>query len=112
MKFIALFLIIAISVQPVQAGGCGMETGQASSHQMQNMPSDDHDAHKCCDPGQAQTRQDCGGEMLCGFCNIPPSTVHVPHLGPVVWTYTQSLNSEPGTLSPSHSSPLYRPPIS
>ena len=111
-KYIALFLVLMIGVQPFQAGYCGMETGNTTAHQMQNMSPDDDGGHKCCNPDQPETRQDCGSDMLCSFCNMPVSTIPAVLYAPVTDVQRQSETQISSLVPPPHSPPLYRPPIS
>jgi len=111
MKFVTLFLVLMISIQPFQAGYCDMEAGKAAPHHMQKMQTDDG-GHKCCKPGQPETGHGCPGDMLCGFCNAPVSTLQALNLAPVAILRLRSMSSAQDAIAPSHSPPLYRPPIS
>jgi hypothetical protein len=110
MKFIVLLLVLAIMLPPVQAGSCDVETGQATtSHQMQ---ATDDGEHKCCDSEQAESPHGCSSDMLCGFCSASTSSIPDTPRYSVIWQHHYSRNTSSGAVASSHSSPLFRPPIS
>ena len=113
MKFLILFLVLSISIQPLQAGVCDMdmEKGQETAHPMQDSNEGQHD---CCDsnePDDPDSQQGCGTMMHCGSCNAAFSTLPSIYRFNSYWVsqYSQALSSDP--LLPSHSTPLFRPPI-
>jgi hypothetical protein len=113
MKFLILFLILAISIQPLQAGVCDMdmEQGQEASHHMQAPDEGDHD---CCDSEDSDgsdSQPNCGSLMHCGSCNASFSTLPDIYRFNASWViqYSPALSSD--ALPPSHSTPLFRPPI-
>jgi hypothetical protein len=109
MKFLILMLVLMISTQPLQAGFCDMDMSQETSHLTQQ--SDDT-GHDCCDPGDSETPQGCGGNMHCGSCsaNVPALPDSLKVKPDWVNYYSPGLSS--GVVLPSHSSPPFRPPIS
>jgi hypothetical protein len=111
MKFLILILVLAISAQPLQAGFCdmNMEKNQESSHHMDHSDEVNHD---CCDSNDADKQEGCGNEMNCGPCFVSVSML--PSLLKVnpTWGSHHSLDLSSGIVLPSHSSPLFRPPIS
>jgi hypothetical protein len=109
MRLIVLFLVLVISIPPLQAGYCDMETGQAASHQMHH---GNGGGHKCCDPEQPESQHGCGGDMLCGFCSANVSTLLIVYNVHLVPVQMHIRNFSSGAIAPPHSSPLYRPPIS
>jgi len=109
MRLITLFLVLVISIPPLQAGYCDMETGQVTSHQKH---LNDAGGHDCCDSEQPELQHDCGGDMLCGFCGANVSTLTVVYSVRLVSAHTYIRNSSCGAIVPPHSSLLYRPPIS
>jgi len=114
MKSLIFILVLAISAQPLQAGFCDMDMdkNQQSSHQMGQMDHSGQDKHDCCDPTDTDSEEGCNSEMKCGFCfaTVPalPSLIKVG----TAWDHPYSLDISPGLILPSHSSPLFRPPIS
>jgi len=117
MKLLILILVLAISVQPLQAGFCDMdmEKNQEPSHhmgQMDQMDQSDQDSHDCCDSDNSDSQEGCDGDMQCGFCfaNVSafPSMIKVN----VSWVHQYSLDFSSEFILPSHSSPPFRPPIS
>lgn len=116
MKLLVAMLVLMIAAQPVQAGFCDMErSGDSGSHaSMQHGMDAENSAHDCCqlprvgsDPGR-----DSGcSDMPCGTCvagvlAIPPAA-SLPALAPV----GALINLYEGVITPSHSSPPFRPPI-
>ena len=108
MKFLILFLVLAISIQPLQAGFCDMEASQDVSHQMQASDDGNHD---CCDSDDPGSQSGCGSLMHCGFCMTSFSALPRSYEFNPVWVthYSPGLPSE--VVFPSHSAPPFRPPI-
>ena len=114
MKFLILILVLAISTQPLQAGFCDgdMEKNQETSHNMDQMNHSDHESHDCCDSDDSDSQEGCDSAMKCGFCSA-----NVPAL-PIIlklnsaWAHQYYLDFSAEFVLPSHSSPLFRPPIS
>ena len=111
MRVLVLFLILAISAQPLQAGSCDMdvEHGQESSHHMEPSGLDGHD---CCDPESTDSSEGCDGGMDCGFCFVSVSALSGPPRIAVFWSHHDMPETGSGVVLPSHSSPPFRPPIS
>ena len=111
MKLLILFLIVAISAQPLQAGFCDMdmEKSQETSHHMDQSEPDGHD---CCDSDDSDKQEGCDGEMNCGFCFASASALPGMIKINATWTLHFSRNFSSGVVLPSHSSPPFRPPIS
>jgi hypothetical protein len=112
MRILTLILILAISVQPLQAGHCdmGSEQGAAqdASHHMDMGTAAGHD---CCDTGADSGGGDCAGGFYCGPCaTVVPLTTEFPRIAPL-WQRSYVAESTSGVILPSHSSPPYRPPI-
>jgi hypothetical protein len=110
MKLLILFLIVAISAQPLQAGFCDMEMeeGQESSHHME--PSE-QTGHDCCGSDASGAQEGCDGEMNCGFCFASVSALPGMIRINATWTINFSPDISSGVVLPSHSSPPFRPPI-
>ena len=113
MKFLILFLVLTIGVQPLQAGVCDMdmEKDQVSSHHMQDSDEGDHD---CCDadePEDSDSQPGCGNMMYCGSCNATFSPLSGVYRFNDDWANQYSLALSSDSLLPSHSTPLFRPPI-
>lgn len=89
-----------------QTGHMGhMDRTDQMDHTTQNQ-------HDCCDSGDSDSGSGCDGQMQCGFCfaTVPA----LPSLNRFAsdWTQQYSLDFSAGLILPSHSSPLFRPPIS
>lgn len=108
MKFLILFLVLAISIQPLQAGVCDMETSQDVSHQMDRSDDGDHD---CCDSDDSGSEPGCGNMMHCGFCSATFSTLPGIYKFNAGWATRYSTGLISGFVFPSHSAPPFRPPI-
>jgi hypothetical protein len=111
MKLLILFLVLAISAQPLQAGFCDMELekNQQTPHHMDMSDSQGHD---CCDTDDSDTREGCDSGMNCGMCIVSVSALaSIPKVTPV-WSQPFYRNFPSGMILPSHSSPPFRPPIS
>ena len=111
MKLLILFLVLAISAQPLQAGFCDMDMGknQETPHHMDISDSEGHD---CCDTDEADSQEGCDSGMNCGMCFVSVSAL--PSIFKINASWGQPIYhqiSSSATL-PSHSSPLFRPPIS
>ena len=112
MKLLILFLVLAISIQPLQAGFCDMdmEKDQEMSHHMDSSTKDGHD---CCDTKASDQQQDgCGDEMNCGSClSVASALLGMTKASPT-WDKQHLQGFASGALLPSHSSLPLRPPIS
>ena len=128
MKLLATILVFLLAVPPVQGGFCdmgGMDTANgADPHASMHHGADangsgndraGHDTtrHACCAPGaqggQPDTGSDCS-DMPCGSCSlgVQAVTFAAPLAMPLPTTHHTILSED--LLSPSHSSPPYRPP--
>jgi len=112
MKLMTLILVLAMGFPPLQAGYCDMDSGAVSPNQMMAHDHGDAPDHGCCDPGRPDSQDNCGGEMLCGACGISVSTLPVIYNVQRTALHLPALNFSSGEITPSHSPPLYRPPIS
>ena len=121
MKILIFILVLAISAQPLQAGFCDMdlEKNQKTSHHMTDSDQEDsdqeisdQDRHDCCDSDQADSQDGCDGQMNCGFCfaSVPALPGMIRH-NPV-WANHYFMDYSSAAVLPSHSTPLFRPPIS
>ena len=116
MKLLTLMvLILAISAQPLAAGGCAvdMDQGETSVMEMPMGADMDHgDDHDCCDPQSDDSDPSCDGGAHCGMCTavtpLLPASLKVN--GP--WHSDYAFVTDDGRLLPSHASPPFRPPIS
>jgi len=123
MKLLILFLVLAISIQPLQAGSCDMEMGKNQPGQNQMSHEMDHEmdrkmdhsgrgGHDCCKTDGTDSPHGCDNTMNCGFCFVPASALPgIPKLA-LTWEHNYSLDFTTGLVLPSHSSPPFRPPIS
>lgn len=111
MKLLILFLVLAISAQPLQAGFCdmGLEKDQQTPHHMDMSDSAGHD---CCDSEKSDSPEGCDGGANCGMCFVSVSAI--PSIIKINASWGQPIYHEisSGVTLPSHSSPPFRPPIS
>lgn len=114
MRVLILTLILTLVAQPLQAGGCAaMDQVQDASTGV-SLPIDsgmDGEDHDCCDTGTSEPTGGCEGTTCC-----PCLAVAAPlPLDPSI-THAKPDSSVPalldGRVPPSHSAPLFRPPIS
>jgi len=112
MKWITLILVFVIGFPPLQAGYCDMPSGHDASHQMIAHDHQGSPGHKCCEPEQPDSQQNCGGDMMCGSCGVTASSIPVVCGVLIAATHAPSPDISSGLITPSHSPPLYRPPIS
>lgn len=112
MKILILFLALAISAQPLQAGFCDMETNHEAAHHMKQIEKAGDELPDCCDSELANSQQGCDQQMYCGFCLAAASTKSDLQRVAVIWIvlYAQDITS--GEIKPSNPSPPFRPPIS
>jgi hypothetical protein len=116
MKLLAAMLVFMLAAQPLQAGFCDMDLsgGSASHAAMQHGMDAENSAHDCCQspPAGSDPDRDSGcSDMPCGTCvagvqAVPPAAA-LPALAPV-GVY---IDLYEGVVTPSHSSPPFRPPI-
>lgn len=112
MKLLAALLMFMIAAQPVQAGFCDLGlSGAADPHAaMQHGQGSDASGHDCCQPADAANPDRGCSDMPCGTCTAgvqavafaAPVAAHLPAFREVVLS--------DGQITPSHSSPPYRPP--
>jgi hypothetical protein len=126
MKLLILILVLTLNLQPLQAGTCDMdmEKNQETSHHMDQTghmrhmdrtAQMDHTAqnqHDCCDSGGSDSGNSCDDQMQCGFCFANVSALPSLNRFASAWTQQYSLDFSAQLILPSHSSPLFRPPIS
>ena len=116
MKFWVLILVLAITAQPLQAGGCPaeMEKSPETAHQMDH-PGMDHpgqDSHDCCDPDDSDVSSGCGGNMNCSPCFVSVPIIPNPTRISAIITQQHTPGLSSGVVLPSHTTPPFRPPIS
>jgi hypothetical protein len=116
MKLWILILVLAISAQPLQAGFCDMdmEKNQETSHEMDHsgMDHSDQESHKCCDSDDSDSPTGCDSSMNCGPCFVSASMISnlTKFSSTIAHQHTPDISS--GVALPSHTTPLFRPPIS
>ena len=111
MKILILFLVLAISTQPLQAGFCdvNMEKNQESSHHMDDAVNTGHD---CCDSYDADVQKGCDGGVICGNCFASVfASLSVTSVNPT-WANHYPMNLSSCVILPGHSSPPFHPPTS
>jgi len=114
MKYLALILAILMAVPTVQAGFCDMdqEQGSAPHADMQHQQQGNSSVHDCCDTGDTGENQGCDNMVPCGFCTAGLTGITALAGEPARWTRQYDCSLSDGCLTPSHSSPPFRPPIS
>ena len=110
MKFLILILVLAISIQPLQAGFCDMdmEKSQETSHHMERSDDGNHD---CCDSDDSDSQSGCESSMHCGPCHVFFSTLPSIYKFNSSWVTRYSSELSSNVVFPSHSAPPFRPPI-
>lgn len=109
MKWVLALLVLAMNMQPLAAEACDVAaSGQATHHAQM-----EHDAHdNCCDPDAMPGGEACEHASACGYGSVI-SAVPVQRFKA---TDAQALSFErdlaDGQLTPGHSAPPFRPPIS
>lgn len=122
MKVLILFLVLAISIQPLQAGSCAVDMGKAPQGQHQTSHKMDHEmdhemdhsgggGHDCCKTDGADSPHGCDNTMNCGFCFVHASALPSVMKLALTWEHNYSVDFTTGLVLPSHSSPPFRPPI-
>jgi len=112
MKFLALILVFAISLPPLQAGYCDMVVGHDGLHQVIKHEHGKSTGHKCCDREQSDPKDNCGNDSICGLCSASVPAIPVIFNVRAVAVHAPAMNLPAGAIIPAHSPPLYRPPIS
>jgi hypothetical protein len=121
MKIWVALLILAISIQPLQAGSCDMDqeqdthiqaTGHPASHMSQadgGHDGADKPGHDCCDPQRTGDPSGCQDMVNCGSClaTAVPSATRALASTPAAWPPAGGT----AALALDHSSPPYHPPI-
>jgi len=113
MKTLLLIIAVFFYAQPLQAGYCDMDSGQPApmhlEHDIDGGADSDHD---CCDGADSPDPRECSHAIQCAPClsgvfSFQSSTQPANPLRD-----SQVPARIVGALSPSHSAPLFRPPIS
>jgi hypothetical protein len=111
MKLLILFLVLAISAQPLQAGFCDMEL-EKNPETPHHMDMSDSQGHDCCDTDKPDSTEGCDNGMSCGMCFVSVSAIpSMLRIAPA-WGLSSYHNFSSGLILPSYSSPPFRPPIS
>ena len=100
-----------ISIQPLQAGVCDMESGQEASHTMEHSDDGNHDCCDSDDSDDSDSQSGCDSMMHCGSCNATVSTLPGILKFNARWATNYSPELSSGVELPSHSAPPFRPPI-
>jgi len=113
MKLLTALLVFMIAAQPVQAGFCGMgSSGDSGPHAaMQHDQEPQPAGHDCCQTPDSDGDQNCS-EMPCGSCATGLQAVPLAAQLVAIRPVTQHFSLGEGWVSPSHTSPPFRPPIS
>ncbi|MFT5770508.1 MAG: hypothetical protein ACI9H8_002497 [Lysobacterales bacterium] len=115
MKTFFLVSAIILYGQPMQAGYCDMGTEQSPEQNttvIDGLHGDLEGTGDCCNDETSQPSNDCDGAAHCGSCVVSATAViELSRYIVDLQTGQPFALSIPG-LAPSHSVPLYRPPIS
>jgi len=115
MKFLAAMVALFIAAQPLQAAFCPME-GQASGvpaaqHGMSHHSDKAVGSHDCCKQKAPERDHDCSNGNHCGAC-APGSAAELPRMATVQPPESSyRFAAVESGLTPSHSTPPFRPPI-
>ena len=109
MKYLVLILILALNIQPLQAGVCDMESEQAMTHHAAQDSGSEDDT--CC-AGLADSPVGCEHAFQCSFSTVFASLLPALSNLKLSIDNPQSGSLATSQLTPSHSSPPFRPPIS
>ena len=112
MKILIIFLVLAISTQPLQAGFCDMESNQETAHHMQQPDNAGDTTQDCCDSEQPHSQQSCDQQMNCGFCSAVTSAKSDLQNVAIIWSTRYAQDMASGEMEPSNAHPPFRPPIS
>lgn len=110
-KAVVFILMLAVAGQPLQARACDMATDdhqQTSRHLTDHSGGADSD---CCDPRPDSSQTGCAWFMDCGPCSAALSVSGDISRPAFIWPQVVFLEFHSGEIPPSHSRPLYRPPI-
>ncbi len=109
MRVLLLIIAIVCYAQPLQAGHCDMESGQTMAMHLEHGVDVEHD---CCEGDEAADANECRHAIQCGSCfsSVFSFQSAVPFARLSHDSHTPDRMA--GALSPSHSAPLLRPPIS
>jgi hypothetical protein len=114
LEVLTFVLALAVAVQPPPAYACNMEQNQHQhgDHSTMQMDHGADASADCCDPKNADTRDDCARTIRCGTCLGSPLIVALlPPAAPVIM-HAPTFDIGAGKLLPGHTSPPYHPPIS
>jgi hypothetical protein len=142
MKSLSFILIIALTIQPLQAGVCAMVNDQGegqsqnqlevkTSHQHSvssgpagamehampmspgmNMDHSDEAMQDCCDSDSADQPTECADMNDCGSCYAGSSVLVALSTPLEQWLIQYKALPSSGEIVPSHAYPPFRPPIS
>jgi len=85
-----------------------MEKNQETSHHMDRSDDGNRD---CCDSDDSDSQSGCESSMHCGPCHVFFSTLPSVYKFNSNWVARYSSRIFSDVVFPSHSSPLFRPPI-
>jgi len=136
MKSLCFILIIALTIQPLQAGVCAMakdkgegqsenqvqveknhhhsmpmEHAASMSHGM-NMDHSDGDMPDCCNSDSSDQPEECADMTDCGSCYAGGSVLVASSAPLDQWLIQYRVLPTSGEIVPSHAYPPFRPPIS
>lgn len=112
MKLLVALMVFMFVAQPVPAGFCDLDlSGAADPHaSMQHDQEANASSHDCCQPADADDPGQGCSDMPCGTCTAGFQAVSfATTLAAWLPTARESILSD-GQISPSHSSPPFRPP--
>ena len=136
MKSLCFILIIALTIQPLQAGVCAMAPDQSEDqaqveqnhhHSMamehaptmspnlsngMNMDHSGGEMPDCCDSDTAEQPADCADMTDCGNCYARGSVLVASSAPLDQWLIQYRVLPTSGEIVPSHAYPPFRPPIS
>jgi hypothetical protein len=109
MRILILALVLLMNIQPAAADVCDMQAGAQGSH---HAAADDGDQDQCCPDDPEVPRQGCDHASHCGSCSAALYLTTPKPTAATTWAGSYGRDMAGGLLTPSHSSPPFRPPIS
>jgi len=113
MKTLILCIAVLFYVQPAAAGGCDMGgenlPGDTADQRMEHPMEEGHD---CCEEAPANPQESCDHGIECSTCTAGVLAVTVSQVLALPFPALRSWEAAVRTELPSHTFPLYKPPIS
>lgn len=109
MRFLILLMVLLMNIQPAAAEFCDMQAGAQASH---HASMDEGEQDECCEADPEMPRQKCDHASHCGSCTAALYLTTLKPTAATTWVGSYGHDMAGGLLTPSHSAPPFRPPIS